>query len=566
MLPVFLPVAPTSGASAARAATPPIAGSPVAGHLAGVGNTAACGLLPAPTDTDRGAPPYDLPALETWERGAPANEERGLAAARIRAVLQDVDCELDLGDLRLTELPALPRQVGVLRIAWNRLTSLPALPPRLRELHCSHNHGLQGIPSVPDSLRLLRCGETAVSELPTLPDGLETLWVSDCPLREMPALPAALERLHMSRVSMRALPTLPDGLQVLHAVGCGIENAPERWPSRLRVLVIRDNRLTSVPELPWTVQARDLEGNPWTEPVPQAARPLADAVAAWYPPDAVETGELAAWGTIAQEDGARAFSDFLARLETSTWHDSATFVEQMRAWLDRLACPGNDTLRRNTFAISLDASETCHDRALYALYGMRMLALQADVEAGLFDGRPAELVELGKGFQAFEVLTRLAQDIVDARVARADAASGRKEEIEVYLALVQHFADRLPPLVLDAPMRFRATADLTQAEMTMAGQSVAQLAAAFAAFACNWEPLAKAMQRWNPTRYKEAETLLRDKVDNGDFEPYQRAHGFIGTAAFEALRHDVFLPLVRDYLGAHGLDASWLDIAEVTRL
>lgn len=408
------------------------------------------------------------------------------------------------------------------------------------------------------------------------------------PTERLPAPSVVAGHLEGARNAVASMPRLPvyrlaevDAWE--RAGGPGARGAAaqairDAASNRHRRIDLGNLGLTDLPPLPDWAETLVVNGNPLDRlpPLPSRldrgvssrhtaeARPLGDAAAAWYPSSS-RAERCAAWGAFADESGAQAFSSFLDALNGSPWGRSHAFARDMRAWLERLASPGNDALRRTTFAISLDATQTCRDRALYALYGMRMHAVLADVEAGRYDRRAGTVVALARSFQAFEAMTRVAQRIVDARVDATGAVAGREEEIEVYLALVQAFERVLPPMLRDAPMLYEASAELSAGDRAVAARELEALAPAFPRFLCNWEPLANALKRWHPTRYEGSDALLRDKIDNGDFEAYQRAHGFAGTAALEALRHEVFLPLVGDYLKVHGVDAAFLAPVEVTR-
>lgn len=622
MRPVSVPPVISTGAAAARAPASNVATSAVAGRLGNVHNSAARWQPPNPPEAwaSRAIAYGAMAELAEWERAGTAGELRAEAATRLRDAIANAETELDLSDLGLTDLPRLPGHVEELFVNFNRLTRLPQLPPGLTALNCGHNPDLRALPALPGSLRQLLCIGTGLTELPGLPPALATLWASDTPLRAVSHLPESLERLHLSRVPMQRLPPLPEGLRVLHAVECGIEDAPDAWPPQLRILGLRDNRLASVPALPMSLHECDLSGNRLTE-LPEGAvelpirvggliafdvtgNPLSveasetlarlgeiveavyaqeraaagsaparrvvlpavhavrEAAMAWYPPFDVDR-RAATWEGVAKEAGAEAFSTFLDKLGESPWRNSAAFVADMRAWLDRLS--GDADLRGTAFAIALDATETCEDGALYTLYAMRMAIVLADVEAGRLADDPGELVALGRGFHAFDVLTRLARGFVADRSEAQGPTRARREEIEVYLALVQKFAHLVPAVVRDATMRFEHIADLTPAHYATAERELRALEWDFPKFLCSWDPFQAALKRWDPARYEAVDETLREKLENGAFEDYQRQFGFKGMAAMDAMRLDELAPLAREYLQSRGVAADWLKAMTVTR-
>lgn len=78
----------------------------------------------------------------------------------------DVDADLDLDGLKLTELPEIPSNCKKLKCSNNRLTFLPDLPSCV-ELYC-HNNELKQLPDI-HNCTILTCYGNKLIELPELP-------------------------------------------------------------------------------------------------------------------------------------------------------------------------------------------------------------------------------------------------------------------------------------------------------------------------------------------------------------------------------------------------------------
>ena len=83
--------------------------------------------------------------------------------------------KLNLSDLKLTELPELPKDIIHLDCDNNNLTELPELPETLESFYCDINN-LTMLPELPDTLEHLYCEDNNINELPKLTKGLEILY------------------------------------------------------------------------------------------------------------------------------------------------------------------------------------------------------------------------------------------------------------------------------------------------------------------------------------------------------------------------------------------------------
>ena len=120
-------------------------------------------------------------------------------------------------------------------VSFGILHTLPILPLQLEILVADHNHELEELPSLPQTLRVLSICMTGVQSLTRLPPTLEELYVSDNPGILLPD-------------------ELPSHLQIFVANCCELEDLPPTLPPCLRTLSVDGNYLEILPELPLTLQ------------------------------------------------------------------------------------------------------------------------------------------------------------------------------------------------------------------------------------------------------------------------------------------------------------------------
>jgi E3 ubiquitin-protein ligase SspH2 len=205
----------------------------------------------------------------------------------------DTSIILDLSELELTSLPALPNNLLKLNCSRNNLTSLltrgnvsccfrlfnrtqqlpntliylncennlltslPSLPNNLQKIFCCNNK-LSNIPDLPDNLQLLDCGYNKITKLPTLPNTLQTLDCGHNKIKNLPTLPNSLQKLYCRNNKLTSLLNTSDSrYKNLY------ENSPrghEPWSSlfqkvlykliNLHIIDCRNNELTSLLDLP----------------------------------------------------------------------------------------------------------------------------------------------------------------------------------------------------------------------------------------------------------------------------------------------------------------------------
>lgn len=410
--------------------------------------------------------------LRDWagEEGLGEAEDRQRGVSRIRASNNIGSRSVDLSSLSLTALPAaLPRRLLQLRATHNELSSLPAgFPPGLRQLLISHNR-LTSLPdTLPASLVELDVSDNMLGSLPaTLPAQLEILSANNNQLSSLPAsLPSTLSSLAISGNQLTDLPSLPSGLIELDVSGNQLTDLPEPLPSWLQSLNLSGNRLTSLPEgllegllLSYPHLANlEFGDNPLpaavlahlaAEALPRLAQPSLDEAAANWLGD--DPAALAEWQHFADEPGAQDYARFLERLRGTVNYRNDAFRQAVAD--DLRQATTNPRLRELFFAQASEANESCEDRVTLHWNGMRTARLNADVEAGVYDDRLAELIQHGRVAFRLEALDRIARDRVNSDPSIDD--------VEVYLAY-QHLLRTPLELSHVAPdMRFLGVSHVT---------------------------------------------------------------------------------------------------------
>ena len=104
------------------------------------------------------------------------------------------------------------------------------LKNNLVELHCHHCRNLSVLPELPNTLKVLWCYETVITELPKLPNTLKVLWCYDTVITVLPELPDSLTSLWCANNKISILPDFPKNLDLIY-IGNNpwIEPIPFEW-------------------------------------------------------------------------------------------------------------------------------------------------------------------------------------------------------------------------------------------------------------------------------------------------------------------------------------------------
>ncbi|MBB4263653.1 NEL-type E3 ubiquitin ligase domain-containing protein [Bradyrhizobium sp. CIR3A] len=505
-------------------------------------------------------PQEDVSRTRAWQEAANVNQPLDLSSLSLTALSAPLPPELrrlNVERNQLTSLPELPADLQRLNASNNRLTSLPDLPAGLRRLSAIRNR-LTSLPAdLPPGLRRLSVDNNQLTSLPgNLPATLRELDASGNQLTSLPDLPAGLQRLNVDYNQLTNLPDpLPAELEWLSATNNQLTSLPDLVPAELLWLGASNNQLTSVPETLLTQLGRessvDLENNPLPEwlqtnlltavhagdyagpqiflPMTQAVgemgegavevepRPLHEVVADWLEGDP-ET--VAAWRSFAQEPGAQDYAGFLERLRGTVNYANDAFRHAVAEDLRQAAA--RPRLREQFFTLASEATASCEDRITLTWNSMQTARVNADVEAGAYDGRLDELLQQGRVMFRLEALDRIARETVNSlRDADADAdidadadtdvdteadidadtdADADIDEIEVYLAYQTQLREPLELWHIAPNMRFLNISHVTQDDVARAAMSVRdQEATGFRDYLLTrWQPWETVLARIRP--------------------------------------------------------------------
>ncbi|PVE22507.1 E3 ubiquitin--protein ligase [Microvirga sp. KLBC 81] len=532
-----------------------------------------------------------------WRQAADLDEPLDLSSRSLTVLSAALPPELrrlNVNSNQLSGLPNLPADLQRLYASDNRLTSLPDLPAGLQRLYVNSNR-LTSLPAdLPPGLRRLNVNNNQLTSLPdTLPATLQELDASGNRLTSLPDLPAGLERLNLDYNQLTNLPDpLPAGLEWLSASNNQLTSLPETIPAELLWLGASNNQLTRVPETLLTQLGRnssvDLENNPLPEwlltnvatamhagdyagpqifllmdpvAVEVQPRPLHEFVADWLEGD---PATVAAWQGFAEEPGAQDYARFLDRLRGTVNSGSDAFRQAVAEDLREAAV--RPRLREQYFQQAAGASESCEDRITLTWNGMQTARVNADVEAGTYDGRLDELLQQGRVMFRLDALEGIARETVSS-LRRADP-DANVDEIEVYLAYQNQLREPLELQHIAPGMRFLNVSHVTEDDVARAAASVReQEATGFADYlATRWQPwetvvgriapedhavmqerLADAMEEQFPTRLNErlARDGLTDDVD---------AQRVVGAQILNEIAREIKGALMHKVLGERGLE------------
>ncbi|AKM30451.1 hypothetical protein AB870_10565 [Pandoraea faecigallinarum] len=499
--------------------------------------------------------PFDIETLSVVEHtGARLTLPEAMPNLRTLRITGPVDLTLprDMPDVttfsiksaRLPEAFALPpmRRVTAISIDGTNVNSIriPADCRELRGLSINNNDALHTVaiasasPGTPDAgplpmqsiaitanprlqridlpvdmsaLDSLTLTHNDLTRVPLSPDhrltGLWLLDLSDNRIATMSDLPQ-MPLLRYLRLTNNELSRVPTALENVR----GIAQAGVQRP-----LLSVDLSRNPIPEeavADWTrrgARATDFRLDFSMPGVSGRQRALEDAVADWFEPS-LQAARKEMWQRFADEDNADDFSAFLDRLRRTVNYESEAFRTKVTHWVRRLET--DEVLRKDTFPLSLCATETCEDRVTWTYGQMKQRLLAADVANGAYDNDPAALETTMRG------LFRLAEleDIARAKVATMTYV----DEVEVYLGYQVKLREPLK-LPIDAEdMRFFGVAGLTPDDLDAARVMVLDREAQrFPSYLSNSGPIQEALRRRWPEAFDAATDKLAQSADPDAF-------------------------------------------------
>ncbi len=152
------------------------------------------------------------------------------------------------GNTGMDSLSELPENLEILKCYENKLTSLPLLPKSLTYLDCRFNY-LTSLPKLSDVLNYLDCYNNGLTSLPQLPITLTNFDCSNNKLTILPQLPNSLINLQCFNNQLTELPVLSQKLRYLSCYSNQLTSLPQ-LPNSLLQFVCANNLLTSLPKLP----------------------------------------------------------------------------------------------------------------------------------------------------------------------------------------------------------------------------------------------------------------------------------------------------------------------------
>ncbi|NBA93936.1 NEL-type E3 ubiquitin ligase domain-containing protein [Pseudomonas sp. R5(2019)] len=358
----------------------------------------------------------------------------------------------------LTELRSLDLSENNLQSSAQMFQRLPALTA-LRELRLNHNEI-----SLPDEA-IVHIGRLRQLQILDLENNLIHLSASqlahwrELPLTELylddndiTLTPSSVEQLagfsglRILIMSNNPLQLAPDLSQMLHLRALGLSSAQiEVWPEGLSQLMdlapvllrqvdLSNNLIEEVPDLSglrWAALdlqtpgfSFQLEGNPLNAVTLERLGTLGIQVdqqqpfvneRAWL--QGVDTEDSQRWALLQAEPHSRGFFEVLSRLTRSAEFHSNRVSLHQRVWRVIDAAAGDDTLRQAMFSIADDYPATCGDAGAL---GFSELEVQLQVHQAASTA-PAEVVALFRGLYRRELITTVADRVVQARLARRSA-------------------------------------------------------------------------------------------------------------------------------------------------
>lgn len=500
--------------------------------------------------------------MDAWAAaGGTTNGDRTEAVSRIKTWLDNDDPErqaLDLSGLGLTSLPDLPDSVQILNVYDNRLSSLPE--------------------NLPSSLRILSASNNLLTSLPeSLPARLHTLDVSRNLLSGLPEnLPASLRVLNVSHNLLSSLPERLPALQTLQASSNLLTSLPNTIITRFSssCLITITNNLLSERVRANLRAAMNVEGyngphirfsTPGTaDKTP--ARPLVEAVPAWYEQDEQEEVK-ATWQALQSEDGASAFSKFLDRLSQTVSYSVPEFKEGVCEELSQMAA--RPELRAKCFLASFGATETCEDAVSYTRNTMTQLRLLQDILDGMYDEWLAELLPVLRSSFRVDRLREIAERKVKS-LAFID-------EVEVHLAYQVKLREALKLPLKTPDMRFFAVSWVDEQDLqdaiTRVKNAERERFPSSLSLSEGWNNV---LERLNPKAYAQAKERLLDALMNTDdlekrvndrikddgLDPNDQAmRRQLRKQITDGITHAFIEPVTREFLAEKGLthllDSPW---------
>ena len=194
------------------------------------------------------------------------------------------------------------------------------------------------------------------------------------------------------------------------------------------------------------------------------------------------------WDELEREAGAQGFFEVLEQLTEAADYVEEAYRPQLteRVWRMLDAASANATLREELFRMAIDP-DSCADAGAQLFNGMGIKVLVHEAyQAGDAGQIEAKLLALAKGSSRLDQVNEIARATIQSRLQAGETfialdedgeLTGTIDEVEVYLAFQTGLAERLELPWQSWGMLFQALAEVDEAALSQAHQSVLALEA-----------------------------------------------------------------------------------------
>ncbi|EKT64595.1 NEL-type E3 ubiquitin ligase domain-containing protein [Providencia burhodogranariea] len=503
---------------------------------------------------------------------------RLIALSELPDGLTELNCAYNC----LIEWPRLPSELKILNCSMNNLVILPDLPDKLEELNCSKTN-LLNLPKLPNGMKILNCYMNNLVNIRNLPPSLEYFYTGCNELVELPELPNTLKLLECSNNYLQYLPMLPPSITSISASNNRLNELPEELPSQLIFLQCMDNNITTLPESIANLNRLegrvDLRANPLSDRTIQniyamlnqnnyrgpliyfsmsmqrnsehTTHSFIDSVISWFPSECKQE-IISKFSTIAREKNTKPFSDFIDRLQdTCSFQRNLKFKQHVAQWLSRLA--DSPILRETTFAVALEATESCEDRITLAWNDMQKVELIHNIEVGQFDNKLPDLMIAAREMFRLEKLEHIAKE--------KTSVLHLLDEIEVYLGFQTQLCIPLRLTNIAKEMRFFDVSGITKSDLGLAELTVKTAENDhFPEWLAHWSPWQKFVERTEPALWEQAydkkmniyeneyQKRINAELDANNLTDDIDAERALGIKVMHDIDKAIFIPLTLDTL------------------
>lgn len=285
--------------------------------------------------------------------------------------------------------------------------------------------------------------------------------------------------------------------------------------------------VTEFPEtLVGMVPVEEMERAGWSNDVMARLYPkdaLEKAAAKWFAPSL--SGDIPqaparagdAWRRAqgADPNGAAALSALIDRLHAA-WsrRPDPVFHQRFAALLAKMCQPGNDQFRDECLSIAREGAASCNDQILYTLNNLHIASLNADVAAGAYDRKPAELMHHAEDMLNVHTLTQFFADLRPELQRRARERHMEFEEVEQWLHLHTRLQGSVHLPDMQFGMQFVNLSLVTDADARAARARIAEARnKGYLEFLAVWAPLQSVIRRVAP-RLTERAGQWREHIVN----------------------------------------------------